>query len=152
MTRANKVLQADLFCLDNHEIKNDVRKYNTTNTIEWNKNIKVLKNKPINGNKEMFKLKIKNEITANSQELLTIAESFFYGTIQKQRSERDVQVREDKTINQRSKTSLNITLQEIINRQMKNNKSAGKDEVIIEAVKIGEKLLLTIAQIFNLFI
>ena len=140
------------------EIRRDVRKFNTESirqTIEDNKNMKVLRRKLSHGKREIFKLKDNQGVaTTNREKLLRITENFYtelYTSNHLQTCNSNRRLCKE-IINQGSEDIPEITLEEIRNSlsEMKNNKAPGEDGVVIEAVQIGgETLLKWIRDLFN---
>lgn len=137
-------------------IRKDVRNYNTkwiTTVIEENKSMKVLRNKLSLGKKEITKLETTadGKVITNRIDILKTIENF-YANLYSNKEHRKITENVPQIMNQGSEEMPPITREEMQKSlsEMKNNKSPGEDDVVIEAVKGSEEeLLRAITNLFN---
>lgn len=136
-------------------IRRDVRDYNkrwVMKTIEENKSMKVLRSKLTQGKTEINKLENKDgQITTNKKEILEVIKDFYSNLYGKESEGDDIRT-VPHILNQGSEELLEITAEEVRKAlsDMKNGKTPGEDNIVIEAVKDGgEMLLKAITALFN---
>lgn len=136
-------------------IRRDIRYYNTNEinkVIEDNRGMKSLRKTLSEGRKNINKLEDKNgHISTNKSEILDITKSF-YAELYRDPIEQTTNTNIPKIQNQGSEELPEITMAELSDAlcEMKNNKTAGEDDIEIEAVKHGSTTLhRTICKLFN---
>lgn len=133
------------------DIRKDLRKFNNNmimQTIEENKNMKILKNNMSTGKPKITKLKNQNgKIVTDRQNITEIIRDFYYklytSTSNKPSSD------EQLTQNYTHEVTPEVTTAEIENalKQLKNKKSPGEDKISIEMLKLGGRDLLEAVRI-----
>ncbi|KAF2880432.1 hypothetical protein ILUMI_25740, partial [Ignelater luminosus] len=134
-------------------IRTDVRKYNTKEikrVIKENKEMKILRKTMFEGQKDINRLtKRIGQLTTNKTEIFNTVENFYAELYTEKAENEDTDIPEIKT--QGSEDTPCITMQELQTAFKEMNKSPGHDEIIIEAIKTGEPLLIQeICNLFNL--
>ncbi|XP_072380898.1 uncharacterized protein [Diabrotica undecimpunctata] len=127
-------------------VRKDIRDFNTietTNTIEQNKSLKVLKRKLNTGTRNIYKLKNKQgHAVYEQQEIIKIIEEY-YSTLYR----RDALTPDEEITaiqNQESEELPDITEKEIESalKGMKNSKSPGEDGIVSQMLKLGGECVI----------
>ena len=136
------------------EIRKDIRNYNTeriSQVIEDNKSMKVLRRKLNEGTKNICRLKNKRgEIKTNRDDILKIAQDFYAELYERSRAPNLNQIPRVQNVGSEDIPDISKAEIERALAEIKNNKSPGEDEIVIEAIKEGGASLKSLIQkMFN---